>query len=361
MTSEQAPRVHIIGTGLIGTSVGLALRRADWLVTLEDHSHDNLMLAVHCGAGYSWQPPDPAPDIVVVATPPGDTAATLARASEQWPDATLTDVASVKAHPLAEAVRSGGDARRLVGGHPMAGREISGPGGARADLFDDRVWVLCPTDATSAKRIDAVENMVRVCGAIAIRMAPDRHDEAVALTSHAPQVLSSVLAARLVGADDDAVGVAGQGLRDMTRIAESDPALWQAILTLNATPVAGVLREVIADLTHMVEALDSPDVNDDRLVITDALVRGVQGRSRIPGKHGNDRREYVVVSVLVRDEPGELARLFVAAGELGINLEDVRIEHVLGRPSGLIDLSVKAEVAVALQIGLSEQGFDVRS
>jgi prephenate dehydrogenase len=361
MKPEQALRVHIVGTGLIGTSVGLALQRVGWPVTLEDASSDNLMLAVDRGAGVLVQATDPAPDIIVVATPPGDTARTLANASVQWPNATLTDVASVKAQPLTQAVLSGCDPDRLVGGHPMAGREISGPVGARADLFDDRVWVVCPTPETSTDRVDTLEHMVRVCGGIAIRMTPERHDEAVALTSHAPQVLSSVLAARLVGANEDAVGVAGQGLRDMTRIAESDPTLWQAILTLNSVPVSDVLRDVISDLTRMVAALDSPEVSDDRVVITDALMRGVQGRSRIPGKHGNDQRDYVVISVLVRDEPGELARLFVAAGALGINLEDVRIEHVLGRPSGLIDLSVKAEVAVALQVGLSEQGFDVRS
>lgn len=360
MQSETLP-VHIIGTGLIGTSIGLALQRVGWMVTLDDRDLETRAHAVQRGAGTVRTLADPPPQIVVVATPPDETAGALAEASSRWPAATLTDVASVKAHPLREAARLGVDTQRLVGGHPMAGRETSGPEGARPDLFDDRVWVVCPTPATDGVRIEVVEHMARACGSISVLMTPERHDEAVALTSHAPQVLSSVLAARLVGVDDDAVAVAGQGFRDMTRIADSDPALWQAILTLNATPIAGVLRDVVMDLSQMVEVLESPSHDDDRVVVTDVLRKGVEGRGRLPGKHGAKRREYSIVSVMVRDEPGELARLFVAAGELGINLEDVRIEHVLGKPSGLIDLSVKLEVAGALNEGLIDQGFDVRS
>ncbi len=361
MTQSNICRVHVIGTGLIGTSIALALQSAGWSVTVDDLDLDTRARAIERGAGTIRTADDPPPEIVVVATPPDQIAGALAEASGQWPTATLTDVASVKAHPLREAARLGVDTHRLVGGHPMAGREVSGPEGARSDLFDDRVWVVCPTPETDAERIEVVEHLARACGSVTVQMAPDRHDEAVALTSHAPQVLSSVLAARLIGADDDAVAVAGQGLRDMTRIADSDPALWQAILTLNATPTAGVLREVVEDLSYMVQALESPSQEDDRVIITNALRKGVEGRGRIPGKHGAKRREYVIVSVMVRDEPGELARLFVAAGELGINLEDVRIEHVLGKPSGLIDLSVKSEVASALNDGLVAQGFDVRS
>jgi prephenate dehydrogenase len=361
MTQPESMRVHIIGTGLIGTSIGLALRRVGWLVTLDDRDVETLSRAVERGAGLLRVPEDEPPDIVVVSTPPDQTAGVLVEASQMWPTATLTDVASVKAHPLREAAMLGVDEHRLVGGHPMAGREVSGPEGARSDLFDDRVWVVCPTPGTDADRVGEVERMARACGSITTQMAPDRHDAAVALTSHAPQVLSSVLAARLIAADEDAVSVAGQGFRDMTRIADSDPALWQAILTLNASPIAGVLRDVVEDLSHIVVALESATQDDDRVVIVDALRRGAEGRSRIPGKHGAEHREYEVVSVMVRDEPGELARLFVAAGALGLNLEDVRIEHVLGKPSGLIDLSVKPEVAGALHEGLTEQGFDVRS
>jgi prephenate dehydrogenase len=150
----------------------------------------------------------------------------------------------------------------------------------------------------------------------------------------------------------------------MTRIAGSDPALWTEILTWNAERVHSVLTEVIEDLQGMSASLSASSTGGGgsrSSGVGDVLSRGVQGRERIPGKHGGSGRDYEVVSVLVKDEPGELASLFVAAGDLGINLEDVRIEHVLGRPSGLIDLSVRPQFAQQLREGLAEGGFDVRA
>ena len=174
-------------------------------------------------------------------------------------------------------------------------------------------------------------------------------------------MLSSLLAAQLLDADVDAVAVSGQGLRDMTRIAGSDPALWQAILGANADAVAAVLATLASDLDGVIDALRAahPDAADDRVAV--ALERGVAGRARIPGKHGDDAADYDAVPVIIRDEPGELGRLFVAAGDLDVNLEDVRIDHVLGKPSGLVELSVRPESMQRLVEGLRSRGFDVRA
>jgi len=280
----------------------------------------------------------------------------MARASE-FADATVTDLTSVKAAPLAQALVAGADAARLVGGHPMAGRETSGPGAARMDLFDDRPWVVTPLPGTQPERTQHVVDLATTCGALAFVMDPDEHDRAVALTSHAPQVVSSLLAARLLDADDRAVSVSGQGLRDMTRIAASTPALWQEILSANADSVADVLDAFAADLSSFVADLRAGERQD----VSETLLRGVQGRQRIPGKHGDAATSYDVVSAVVKDEPGELARLFVAAGQVGVNLEDVRIDHVLGKPSGLIELSVRPEASARLRQGLIDLGFDVRA
>jgi len=276
----------------------------------------------------------------------------------RFPDATITDVTSVKVLPLADAVREGGDARRLVGSHPLAGRELSGPEAARLDLFDDRAWVVCPSDEADPDRVQEVIDLVITCGGVPLRMDPREHDRAVALTSHAPQVLSSLIAARLLDADPDAVTVSGQALKDMTRVAQSDPALWQAILRANAESVAEVLGALAADLDAVVADLRTGDTGQATL---DALSRGVAGRQRVPGKHGTAAAAYDVVTVQVADKPGELASLFVAAGDLGVNLEDVRIDHVLGKPSGLIELSVRPDVSTTLSAGLRERGFDVRA
>jgi prephenate dehydrogenase len=278
----------------------------------------------------------------------------MARATA-LPDATVTDVTSVKAEPLAAAVAAGADAARVVGGHPMAGRETAGAGSARHDLFDDRVWVVAPLPQSDPRRVEEIRDLAITCGAVPVVMTPQDHDRAVALTSHAPQVLSALLAARLLDADPDAVAVSGQGLRDMTRIAGSDPDLWRAILGANAESVAGVLEAYARDLDDVITRLrEQGDV-------AEALERGVEGRQRIPGKHGAAATAYDLVPVIIRDEPGELGRVLVAAGDLDVNLEDVRIDHVLGKPSGLVELSVRPEVTARLVAGLRSLGFEVRA
>lgn len=353
--------VLIIGSGLLGASIGLALRRAGVRVVIDDQDESARDLAVERGAGQPWRADaGEVPTLVVVAVPPAAAGAVMARASA-FAGATITDVTSVKQAPLAEALARGGDPVRIIGGHPMAGREASGAAAARPDLFDDRVWVVTPLPANSPERVDLVRDLALTCGAVPVVMAPDQHDQAVALTSHAPQVLSSLLAAQLLDADVDAVAVSGQGLRDMTRIAGSDPALWQAILGANADAVAAVLATLASDLDGVIDALRAahPDAADDRVAV--ALERGVAGRARIPGKHGADAADYDAVPVIIRDEPGELGRLFVAAGDLDVNLEDVRIDHVLGKPSGLVELSVRPESMQRLVEGLRSRGFDVRA
>lgn len=356
MTVPVQGPVLVVGSGLIGTSVGLALRRAGVRVWLQDADPVSLAEAVDRGAGEPWTPGYDSPRLVVVAVPPPGAGAAMAEAMA-FAGATVTDVTSVKGAPLAEALAAGAEAARLVGGHPMAGREKSGPGAARMDLFDDRPWVVTPLPQSSQDRVQDVVDLARTCGAVPFVMQPAEHDEAVALTSHAPQVISSLLATRLLEADVQAVSVSGQGLRDMTRIAESDPALWTSILAANADSVARVLEAFGQDLARVVSDLRGGGGDE----VEGILRRGARGRDRIPGKHGDTATSYDIVTAIVKDEPGELARLFVAAGDLDVNLEDVRIDHVLGRPSGLIELSVRPESSERLRDGLVQLGFDVRA
>ncbi len=351
--------VLIVGTGLIGTSIGLSLRRAGVDVLLDDLVPGQAIVARELGAGQLVDE-GAKPEIVVVSVPPRHAASTIARVSRAYPDAVITDVTSVKSAVLREAIDLGADARRLVGGHPMAGREVSGATAARVDLLDDRLWILTPGDS-SAESLRLVQQLVTACGALAVEMSPEEHDRAVALVSHAPQVLSSVLAGQLVTADEAYVRVAGQGLRDMTRIAASDDQLWTDILSTNAGPVAEVLTSLIDALTVAREGLRAVSEGRSESTISEVLVTGADGQRRIPGKHGGAAASYESVAVVLADAPGELARLFAAAGDEGINTEDVRIEHILGRPSGLVEVFVSPDRGEALRSALRARGFDVRA
>lgn len=354
--------ILVVGSGLIGTSVALSLRRAGLDVLLSDIDEASVSTAVERGAGRALGPDD-QPAIVVVAVPPSHAATALAEASARWPEATLTDVTSVKGVVLQAAVEQGADPSRLVGGHPMAGREVSGAGAALANLLDDRLWVVTPLEGSDVEHVRRVHRLITVCGATPIEMGVSEHDDAVALVSHAPQVLASALASQLTRSDDDAVRIAGQGLRDMTRIAASNVPMWSDILSANASSVADILDRLAGDLGRTADALRAAASNADGDLgdVTRLLEAGVVGQQRIPGKHGAAPSSYREVLVQIADRPGELGRLFTAASDAGINLEDVRIEHVLGRPSGLVGISVRPDAGESLIGALREQGFEVRA
>jgi prephenate dehydrogenase len=247
----------------------------------------------------------------------------------------------------------------FVGGHPVAGRERSGPGNARADLFLGRPWVLTPTAQSDPRATAAVEELIDLCGARALLMTPEAHDAAVSLVSHLPQALASVLAARLVEADEQALELAGQGFRDMTRIADSDPDLWGQIAAGNAGPVAHLLRAVSADLEQLAGALEDASAEGGEAAFRAAVAAGNAGRARLPGKHGEGRQVYEAVPVVIVDEPGALARLLADAGKAGVNVEDLSLEHSPGAPVGLCELFVRPNEAERLARVLRAEGWSV--
>lgn len=238
----------------------------------------------------------------------------------------------------------------------MAGRETSGPLGARADLFQDRVWVLCPTAA--AEHVQRASQLIALTGAVVVTMSPEEHDRAVATTSHAAQLISSALAARLIDLSGKEVAISGQGLRDVTRLAGSNPVMWQQILQGNALEVAAAVRAIADDLAAVAdELLKQPE---DLSITRSLLERGNSGRAVIPGRHGAASERFALVAVQIKDEPGALAELFAAAGAVGVSLMDVRIDHLWGKPSGLVELSVRPEDLAVIRDGLRSGGFDVR-
>jgi prephenate dehydrogenase len=416
-----------VGTGLIGTSVALALRARGVSVWLNDLDADSAVLAAGLGAGAvvpDLREAKGIADVAVLAMPPDAVAETLALAQDRGVAEWYTDVASVKALPVARARELGCDLRSYVPGHPLAGRERHGPAAARADLFLGRTWALCPLPETSGDAVSAMSELVAACGADSVVTDAETHDRWVALVSHAPHVVSAAMAARLAapGVSADALRLAGQGLRDVTRIAAGDTALWTQILSANATPVADILTAVAEDLlsaarsltpattTPLAPASPAPappapapasvppapasvppasasvppasasvppapgpasaplpappapalpslsDISD----MSDLLDRGRAGAARIPGKRGDAARSFAVVQVVIADRPGELARLFGAAGEAGVNVEDVRIEHSPGHPTGVAEISVRPDRAAALLDALTAGGWTAR-
>jgi prephenate dehydrogenase len=363
---ETAGPVLVVGTGLVGTSIGLGLGRRGVDVLLTDASPTALALARDVGAGTPVRERAAAvPELVVVAVPPDVTPGVVAAHLERWPRAVVTDVASVKA-PVVAAVSAVAGADRFVGGHPMAGRERSGPLAARADLFEARPWVVTATPDTSAAARSRVGALARDLGAVLVDMSPGEHDEAVAVVSHLPQLAASLVAARLRTAGDRAVALAGQGLRDVTRIAASDPVLWAQILAANADPVRRALGRLRDDLDELLDALEDlaalppgAEAPGALAVLAGAVRDGNEGQRLIPGKHGGGPVAYALVGVLVPDRPGEIARLLADVHTAGVNLEDIRIEHSLGRPTGLVEIAVAPAVHGGLESALTARGWRI--
>ncbi|GHJ38597.1 prephenate dehydrogenase [Streptomyces sp. TS71-3] len=358
----------VIGTGLIGTSAALALTARGVQVHLADHDPEQARTAAALGAGTDAEPEGPV-DLAVVAVPPAHVAATLAVLMRRGAARGYLDVASVKGGPRRELQALGLDAATLaayIGTHPMSGREKSGPLAGTADLFEGRPWVLTPDRDTDTEVLNLALEVIAFCRAVPVVMDADAHDRAVALVSHMPHLVSNLVAARLEHAEETAVRLCGQGIRDVTRIAASEPEMWIDILSANPGPVADLLTDVAADLDETVRALRAlQSADDDKRVggergVRDVLRRGNAGQVRVPGKHGAAPAVYESVVVLIDDQPGQLAKIFADAGRAGVNIEDVRIEHATGQQAGLMQLMVVPQSAPVLTAALRERGWSIR-
>ncbi|MCR2763320.1 prephenate dehydrogenase [Microbacterium sp. zg.B48] len=351
--------VRIVGAGLLGSSIGHALTARGVDVALDDASPSQLRLAVDYGAGRRPRADD-EPSLIVVAVPPDVTADVIERELAEHPNAVVTDVASVKLDPLRTLQERGIDLAHYIGSHPLAGRERGGAISARADIFVGRPWVVCRDEETSAEDLALVEGLALELGATPVEMTPEDHDRAVALVSHVPQLVASLLAGRFVDAPEGSLRLAGQGVRDTTRIAASAPELWVQILGANAAPVVDVLDALAADLSSVAAALRDPEAPGSRRAVADTIRRGNDGVERLPGKHGQNRRFEQVV-VMVDDTPGQLGRLFGELGELQVNVEDLRLEHSPGAQFGLAEISVVPTALRHAVDGLQARGWKIAS
>ena len=346
--------VLVVGVGLLGTSIALALTRRGVRVLLHDLDPAHVRTASQLGGGHPWRPGE-QPQLVVVCTPPDVLGESLAYWLDELPGAFVTDVGSVKGRPLADLASrvEGPVLSRYVGSHPMAGSERSGPLAASDVLFEGRPWAVSPHAYADPTAVVLVEELAEACGATVLRLGPEEHDLAVARTSHLPHLVSALVAGQLAAAPRDHLALSGQGVRDVTRIAAGDPALWKQIVTANADAVTDLLGAVRDDLDKLIGAVSA----GDRDGLAQLLERGVLGTQALPGKHGGRPRAVAPVWVAVPDQPGELARLLADVGEIGVNVEDLRIDHDTGRPVGQAALSVAATAVEDLVAALGERGW----
>jgi len=359
MTWTEPRRVAVLGTGLMGTSIGMAARRNGCYVRGFDVDRDVLARAASHGglegAGGLTECVSGA-DLVFVCTPIAAIPELVARALKGAPDAIVSDVGSVKADVVGGVERAVADASRFVGGHPMGGSELSGPEGASASLLDGVAWVLTPTEATSAEAVSGLARWVGSIGAEAMIMSPGRHDRMVAVVSHLPQVASSALmglAATEEADEPEILLLAAGGFRDLTRLAASNPHLWGDILVSNREALAASIDQFIDRLASLRELVLQGRSEEVERALAEAKTARLEMAAKPKVRSG-----VAVIQVPVPDRPGVLASLTATLGEHTVNIEDLQIVHSPEGGRGTVHLTVAAQEATLAEEALAGAGFE---
>ena len=342
-------KVRIVGSGLIGTSIGLGLVQRGIAVEMIDSDLSAQALAMDLTGGAVV----PDPDLVVLALPTSAISQVIRNEIVINPHSTFMDVGSVKNEVVLEVETFSGLSTRFLPTHPMAGREIGGASSARADLFQGRSWILTPEADCAPESKSLVLELISILGATPIELSAVDHDAAVAKISHLPQIAASLVAKQLIGTPEEWMELAGQGLRDTTRIAGSDEKLWKEIIYSNRAEISELLISLQNDLTQMIAALDDP------AKIAELIAAGRDGKAMIPGKHGGKAREYSYLPIVIDDKPGQLGAIFNECAAMQVNVEDLNIEHSPGQLSALITLSLSAHDAEKLSAHLTSIGWNV--
>jgi len=342
-------KVRIVGSGLIGTSIGLGLVQRGIAVEMVDSDPSAQSMAKDLTGGVVVEDPD----LVVFALPTSLLSQVIEREIHLNPESTFMDVGSVKNEVVLQVKTFSGLSTRFLPTHPMAGREIGGASSARADLFQGRSWILTPEPDCAPESKSLVLELIKHLEATPIELSALDHDAAVAKISHLPQIAASLLAKQLSGTPPEWMELAGQGLRDTTRIAGSDESLWKEIIYSNRAEISELLISLQNDLTQMIAALDDP------AKIAELIAAGRDGKAMIPGKHGGKAREYSYLPIVIDDKPGQLGAIFNECAAMQVNVEDLNIEHSPGQLSALITLSLSAHDAEKLSAHLTSIGWNV--
>jgi prephenate dehydrogenase len=352
----------VVGTGLIGGSIALAARSRQPGMTVTGYDADpaSIEAALERGAINRVSPTlhqaVEGADLIVLALPVDRIPSTCRDLGTAVPDsAVVTDVGSAKVAVVSEGEAAFGD--RFVGGHPMAGSERHGIEAADRTLFESAWWILTPTPTTSSGAYSKVSRLVMQLGAIPVAVDPVVHDTLVARLSHLPQLTAAALVGVALESEDrDALlGLAGGGFRDVTRIAASNPDLWVTILRSNRRAVLEALEGFTGALGEVAGMISGDRWEELRAW----LDRSRGARLALFSKPDYGGRP-VALSMMVPDRPGVLAEVTKAAGELGANIEDLRITHSTEGGRGRLELVVAGSRASDLLAkALGELGYRV--
>jgi prephenate dehydrogenase len=341
----------VIGTGLIGGSIGLALRARGWHVTGRDADPAHAELALSLGA-LDALGDDPDAELTFVATPleSVEHEVTSILGASRAAGAVVTDVAGVKA-PLARRIEH----PRFVGGHPMAGSEQVGVEGADSELFVGATWVLTPTGNTDPDAYARVRAVVSSMGAEVVALSPAQHDTLVAVVSHVPHLTAATLMNLADRASEEHAALlrlAAGGFRDMTRVAAGQPAIWPDVCAENSDAIVSTLDALLGDLAAMRDRV----ATRDRTGLLAALEHAATARRSLPARAVRPER-LAEMRVPVPDRPGVLAEITTLAGDLGVNIADLEIAHSAEGDRGVLVLVIDADEADRLARALSERGF----
>ena len=338
----------VLGLGLIGGSIALALRDSGWRVIGRDSDGARVSTAIERGIiDAEWVDGDDV-EVTVVATPVGVVPNGVRWALEHT-TGLVTDAGSVKS-PMVPLMTDS----RYVGGHPMAGSELEGLDGARADLFEGRTWVLTPVDATDDDAFAQVRSIASGFGAEVVSLPPERHDSMVAIVSHVPHLTAASLmglAAEQSVEQRGLMRLAAGGFRDMTRIAAGHPGIWPDICQGNRDAILLELDRLVEQLVEVRDMVASDD--RDRLVAL--LDRARAARRALPARFAmaDDLAE---VRVAITDRKGELARITTLATDLDVSIADIEIAHSVEGDEGVLILLVEADNGERLCDGLIAAG-----
>ena len=345
-------KIKIIGAGLIGTSLALGLKGAGYEISIEDEDPQSEEIAQGLiGQGDVGQ----MPELVVIATPISTISLLLKEYGSLYPQATLMDIGGLKSEVIAEIEQIPDLSSRFCATHPMAGREISGALAARGDLFEGRIWIWTPTRNSSALAVDRALEVITALGGKKVELTASEHDQTIAGISHLPQIVSSLLSATLLDISDRDISLAGQGLKDVSRLAASNSHLWANLLHSNRRAVGefpAIYSDYIDDLSISLQ-------NDDLRKTQEILELGRENHARIPGKHGGKKRDYWYLPIIIEDKPGQLAKIFDACALVEANVEDLSIEHTPGQESGLVTLALSKIDSEKVYLQLETDGWKV--
>jgi len=343
-------RVTVMGSGLIGTSIGLALAQRGVKVRMQDSNQKSEALAQDLVGPCN----EADPELIIVAVPILEFAGVVAALESSTVKLGFIDVGSVKVKPKVDIQSSSIDNSKFLPTHPMAGREVGGAESARADLFEGRPWII-DSSGVETNLLAAGKALISALGSHLVDMPAAEHDNAVAVVSHLPQLVASLLAKQLPSANPQWLELAGGGLRDTTRIAASDAGLWSEIVSVNSEAIKPLLESLHADLESLIT-----DVANSKKV-HEFIESGRVGRAAIPGKHGGKARTYTFLPIVIEDKPGQLAAIFNECAQVKVNIEDLSIEHSPGQQTGLITLALSSDDAAVLREHLSSKGWSVHT